>query len=221
MPQTPQKDMNSSELEQRLASTESDVRHLTESVDLMGRSVNDRFDDVATQFRTVLNKLDEYSRQGAITWPLIFTAVGTLVGCATLAGLIHMMSLRPLTDAIGRNRADMQLHESQAGHPEMMVATAVLQEADSKLKIEVDHHQELQEAEQEKIQVQVEGLRELLTAKLKFLEERADRNVDDISSMDMIIQREMGLHVDHLDEMVKSLRDRLLKLERIPLSSEK
>lgn len=102
------------EFESRLASNEADIRHISESVDSLTRAVS-------RQFTELSGKLDQLATKGAITWPLVFTAITTLLGIATVGGVIHAMSLSPLADGIGRN------------HEYLMIQRGELKEGDAKL----------------------------------------------------------------------------------------
>ena len=178
--------MTNSELEQRLASTETDVRHLAESVDSLTRSVSHRFDDV-------LAKLDTYSQRGAITWPLIFTAVTTLLGCATIAGVIHSMSINPVIQGVAANAVALQRHADQDGHPEAMKQAAVLRN-------DVD-----------RLDSRIETLDEMLQREMRLLDAT---NMQRLDHLDETLQREVRLLLDARKIESDAVTDRLIRAEQ-------
>lgn len=156
------------DIEARLASTESDVAHLSETLDTFSRTVVRRFDEIS-------NQISKISDKNTITWPLIFTAIGTLVGCATLAGVIHAMSLSPLVASINRNTADLQRFYDSPGHPEMVRQTATLEN-------DVRH-----------IETKLTQLDEVLQREMRLLDAQGDEK---IANLDDILQRETRLLLD-------------------------
>jgi len=77
------------EYDERLSTLEAEVKHVNVSVDSLARSVSNLVSEIR-------GELKEIREAGKITWPLIFTAIGTLVTCGTIAAALHYQSLQPI-----------------------------------------------------------------------------------------------------------------------------
>lgn len=173
-------------IEQRLAATETDVRHLAETVETLARGINHLRDDV-------MRKLEDYSSKGAITWPVIFTAIGTLLACMTIAGMVHAMSLQPLAEGIARNSIAQLRHESLEGHPESIRDTAVLRN-------DVD-----------RIDNELETLDTTLQREMRLLDDTGQSRID---HLDTLLQREMRLLLDSRAVEAQAMKERVSTIEQ-------
>jgi len=79
--------------QERLSALETDVRHVAHSVETLANNVT-RF---ITEIRSELRDIREGSK---ITWPLIFTAIGTFTSILVIAGALHYQSQQPIYIAL-------------------------------------------------------------------------------------------------------------------------
>lgn len=95
------------DLDTRVTRVESDLHNLAESVDDIRDTMDTRFTNLDRRLdqglAEVFHKIDRVGEKNQITWPLIFTAVTTLVAIAGVGGVIHSMSLKPLAEATKAN----------------------------------------------------------------------------------------------------------------------
>jgi hypothetical protein len=75
--------------DERLSTLEADVKHVNQSVDSLARSVG----NLVTEIRSELKEIRE---GGKITWPLIMSAIGTIVSVTAILGALFWQSMQPM-----------------------------------------------------------------------------------------------------------------------------
>lgn len=75
--------------DERLSTLEADVKHVNQSVDSLARSVS----SLVTEIRGELKDIREGSK---ITWPLIMSAIGTIVSVTAIIGALLWQSIQPI-----------------------------------------------------------------------------------------------------------------------------
>ena len=91
-----------SQHDERLGNLETEVKHVSRSVTSLAESVS----DLVREIKAELKDIREGNR---ITWPLIFTAIGTIVMVASVAGTLHYQSLKPIFLSLEATRSTHDL----------------------------------------------------------------------------------------------------------------
>lgn len=94
------------DISERVTKLEEDVSHISDGLDSLRG-------ETQAGFRDLFKAIRDQNERSRITWPLIFTAVGTLIGVLGLVGIIGSMSLRPLQMEIDNIKAGVA-HSSTA-----------------------------------------------------------------------------------------------------------
>lgn len=106
----------------RVARLETQVGHLEESVQVIHRKVDSGFHDLAQQ-------ISQQANSNRITWPLIFTAIGTIVSVLVVAAMVMGMALEP-----------MRKHMELDGHPKAIENAIRDEEKLKQHKEELNYH---------------------------------------------------------------------------------
>lgn len=112
----------------RLASLEARGRHYDAEFDRLNSAVAGLDRKMESGFDRMTREIRAQAESRRITWPLIFTAVGTIAGMVGVAAAFHAQSLRPLSAAIELNREAMREHEEKPAHPEALAEAEALGE---------------------------------------------------------------------------------------------
>ena len=86
----------------RLSTLESDLRHVTGSVESLARSVNSLVIEIRSEVK-------EIREGGEITWPLILSAIGTIVSVTIIVGALFYQGIQPLYLAIDNSQLNNEL----------------------------------------------------------------------------------------------------------------
>lgn len=98
------------EFEQRLSHLEANVNNLS-------ITVGKHTEAVENQFRALNSRLDQNAERGRITWPLVFAAIGAIVGLLGIVATVGTLALTPLKFGVVENYKAVTNHKETDGHP--------------------------------------------------------------------------------------------------------
>lgn len=97
--------------DERISTLETEIKHVNSSVESLAKSVSSLVSEIKTELKDI-------REAGRITWPLIFTAIGTLVMLATIAGTLHYQSLSPIYLLLEKSEIQTSLERNYSGQIE-------------------------------------------------------------------------------------------------------
>lgn len=151
---------NIDNLNTRLASVEADVRHLSKAQEELSHQLTAGFEILTTKIESLGNK-------GQITWPLIFTCIGTLVAVFGIGGVIHTITLTPIHVEISNLHKEIDSHMSEEGHIATLSKQIGIQKDIFRIDADIDALHKL-------LATEITSSNELSEAKREAMKERLD-----------------------------------------------